>query len=283
METETARSRKPYLVIRPAAGWAALDLRELWQFRDLVVTLAGRDVKLRYRQTALGIAWVVLQPLVGAAAFTLVFGVLAKLPTNFLIAYAGMLGWTAFSTTISKGSTSLVGNAHLVSKVYFPRMAMPLSTVLSTLIDFGVGLIVMFVLMLAYHAAPGARLALLPIWLFLLLSLGTGIALFASALTVSYRDVQYVIPVMVQVLQYISPVGYRVANPDGTRTVPQWLLPYYMLNPLAGLIEAFRWSLLGDEPVHWMYVGYAAVVSILMLLLGATAFKRMERKFADVI
>ena len=271
-------SRKPYLVLRPPSGWAALDLRELWQFRDLLLTLAARDVKLRYRQTLLGIAWVVLQPLIAAGAFTLVFGVLANLPSTFIISYAGMLGWTIFSNTLTKGSTSLVTNAHLVSKVYFPRLALPLSVAFSTLIDFAVGLVMMVVLMGIYRHPPTLGLFLLPIWIVLLLALGTGIGLLTSALTVTYRDVQYIVPVLVMILQYVSPVGYLVAG-----TVPHRLLAHYMLNPLAGLIEAFRWSMLGSEEVHWAYVGYAGAISLLVLLIGALAFKRMERKFADVI
>lgn len=285
METAPPPARKPYMIIRPAQGWAALDLRELWQFRDLLLTLGGRDVRLRYRQTALGVTWVILQPLIAAAAFVLVFGVLARLPTNFPIAFAGTLAWTLFSTTVTKGSTSLIGNAGLVSKVYFPRLALPLSTVFSTLIDFIVGLAVMFVLMACYHVMPGPRILLLPVWLLLLLALGAGVGLFASALTVSYRDVQYVVPVLIMVLQYVSPVGYMIGNPDphGKPTVPAWLVPYYMLNPLAGLIEAFRWSLLGHEQVHWGYVAYAAALSMIVFFAGAVTFKRMERKFADVI
>lgn len=282
METVPLQTRKPYLVIRPLSGWAALDLRELWVFRDLLLTLAGRDVKLRYRQTALGVTWVVLQPLITAAAFTLVFGVIGKFPTNglptFLISYAGLLGWNAFSTTISKGGVSLVGNAHLVAKVYFPRLALPLSTVFSTVIDFGVAVCVMAALMAWYRVAPGVRVLTMPVWLVLLLAMGTGLGLITAALTVSYRDVQYVMPVMLMVLQYVSPVGYLVE-----RNVPERFVAWYMLNPLAGLIEAFRWSLLGHEQVHWGFVVYASAAALAVLLIGMASFKRMERRFADII
>jgi len=282
MESAPLQPRKPYLVIRPVLGWAALDLRELWVFRDLLLTLGGRDVKLRYRQTALGVTWVVLQPLITAAAFTLVFGVIGRFPTNglptFLISYAGLLGWNAFSTTISKSGISLVGNSHLVAKVYFPRLALPLSTLFSTLIDFGVALGVMAALMAWFHVAPGVRVLTMPVWLALLLAMGTGLGLITAALTVSYRDVQYVVPVMLMVLQYVSPVGYLVAQ-----NVPERLAPWYMLNPLAGLIEAFRWSLLGHEAVHWGFVVYAAALALAVLLIGMVSFKRMERRFADII
>jgi len=268
-------------VIRPESGWAALDVRELWRFRDLLLTLAAREVKLRYRQTALGVAWVVLQPLLTSGIFTVVFGIIAALPTDglppFLFSYAGLLGWVAFSNTLSKGGTSLVGNAHLVSKVYFPRLALPLSTVFSTLIDVGVALIVMVPLMVHYRIAPGMGVMLAPVWLALFLMLGAGFGLLTSALTVRYRDVQYIVPVLVMMLQYISPFGYS------TERIKPSLLQWYMLNPLAGLTEALRWSLLGRGTVHWPYVWYAAAVSVLVLVAGAIFFKRMERQFADII
>ena len=275
-------TRKPYLVIRPPAGWAALDLRELWQFRDLLMTLAGRDVKLRYRQTVLGIAWVVLQPLLLSGIFTIIFGVIGKLPTAglppFLFSYAGLLGYTAFNTTITKSSVSLIGNAHLVSKVYFPRLAIPLSTVFSALIDFAISWVVVLLLMAWYHVAPTPRMLTMPLWLAMFLAIGSGVGLLSAALTVSYRDVQYIVPVLVMALQYLSPIGFDSAR------IPGWLLPWYMiLNPLAGLVEAFRWSVLGAGTVHWSYVAYSCVFSIIALFAGAVAFKRMERQFADVI
>ena len=269
-------------MIRPQSGWAALNLRELWQFRDLLFTLGGRDIKLRYRQTLLGVIWVVLQPLLGAGIFTIVFGVIGKLKTdgvpNFVFSFAGLLGLNLFSTTLSKAGVSLVGNAHLVSKVYFPRVALPLSTGFSALVDFAVGLAVMVILLACYRIGPGPGLLLLPCWVGLLLLLGIGVGLWASALTVSYRDVQYVVPVLLMFIQFVSPIGYSVRG-----NVPQWLVKWYMLNPLAGLIEAFRWSVLGRGDVHWVYVAYAAAVAALCFVGGAVAFKRMERKFADVI
>jgi len=282
METSVSTSRRPYLIVRPARGWAALDLRELWQFRDLLLTLAGRDVRLRYRQTALGIAWVVLQPLLLSGIFTVIFGIIGKMPTAgippFLFSFAGLLGYGAFNSTLTKSSTSLVGNAHLVSKVYFPRLAIPLSTVFSSLIDFTVSLVVVLLLMAFYRVAPTGRMALMPALLVLFLAMGSGLGLFAAALTVSYRDVQYVVPVLVTALQLVSPIGFD------SKIIPSWLLPWYMtLDPLAGLVEAFRWSVLGTGTVHWGYVAYSAAFALAVLLVGAAAFKQMERKFADVI
>ena len=282
METVPPQTRKPYLVIRPPSGWAALDLRELWQFRDLLLTLAGRDVKLRYRQTALGVAWVVLQPLLLSGIFTIIFGVIGKMPTAgvppFLFSYAGLLGYGAFNSTLTRSSISLVGNAHLVGKVYFPRLAMPLSTIFSALIDFGVSLVVVLLLMGLYRVVPTERMLLMPLFLLLFLAIGSGLGLLAAALTVSFRDVQYIVPVMVTALQLLSPIGFD------SRIIPQRLLPWYMtLNPLAGLVEAFRWSVLGTGTVHWGYVVYSGAFSIAALFVGAVVFKRMERKFADVI
>lgn len=258
-----------------------LNLGEIWQYRDLLTTLAGRDVKLRYRQTALGAIWVILQPLLAAGIFSFVFGSVAKLSSDgvpyFLFSYAGLLAWNAFSSTLTKVSGCLLQNSQLVSKVYFPRLVLPLSTLFSTLVDFGVALGMMVVLMLLYHVVPGVGLLLLPVWLLLILLLATGVGLFASALMVSYRDVQYILPVVTQFLLYASPVAYAVSR------VPAEYHTLYMLNPLASLLEGFRWSLLNRGTLDVSLVLYAAFVSVAVFVGGAYSFKRMERKFADVI
>lgn len=266
----------PHLTIRPSSGWAALDLRELWRFRDLLFTLAGRDLKLRYRQTFLGVAWVLLQPLFAAAVFTAVFGVVAKLSTTFLMSFAGMAVWNLFSTTMSKSSTSLVGNAQLVSKVYFPRLVLPLSAAVSSLVDFAITLVVLAVLMAFRGVAPGPALFALPLWVALAGIMGLALGLYASSLTVSYRDVQYLLPVLMQLMLLASPVGYEVP------AEPRWFHVALMLNPMTGAIEAFRWSLLGT-PAHWWAVAYSAAFATIAFVSGALAFKRMERRFADVI
>ena len=272
---------KPYLLIEPRAGWQALSVKELWQYRDLLMTLAWRDVKLRYRQTALGVIWVVLQPLIAAGLFSFVFGKVAKLPSDglpyFLFAYAGLLGWSAFSSTLTKSSGCLLQNAQLVSKVYFPRLVLPLSTVFSSLIDFGVALIMLAVMMLVMGLHPGIGVLLLPVWLALILLLSVGLGLFASALTVTYRDVQYVLPVLTQFLMYASPVAYALS------AVPMHLRWLYHLNPLSTLLEGFRWSLLGVGHLETGAITYSALVSVGIFIWGAFAFKKMERKFADVI
>ena len=275
-------SPKPHLTIQPTAGWQAINLPELWQFRDLLTTLAQRDVKLRYRQTSLGVIWVILQPLIAAIIFAFVFGKVAKLPSApgvpyLVFSYAGLLAWNAFSSTLTKTSGCLLQNSNLVSKVYFPRMALPLSTVFSTLIDFGVALTMMALLMVINHVVPSAALLLLPVWLLLTILLATGIGMYTSALMVSYRDVQFILPVVTQFLLYASPVAYSAA------LIPHKYKLIFEVNPLTGLLEAFRWSLLGTAAPAWSAVAYAAAASVLVFVLGAFSFKKMERKFADVI
>ncbi len=271
----------PHLVIRPSSGWAALDLKQIWLYRDLLMTLASRDVKLRYRQTALGIIWVILQPLMAAGIFSFVFGKVAKLPSEgvpyIVFSYAGLLAWNAFNSTLTRASSVLVANSGLISKVYFPRLVLPLSTVPSTLIDFGVALGMMAVLMVIYGIVPGIGILLVPLWLALILMIAVGFGLYTSALMVSYRDVQYVLPVVTQMLLYASPIAYAVS------AVPENLRAYYFLNPLSGLLEAFRWSMIGRGELNWGYVAYSAIFAILVFIGGAFSFKKMERRFADVI
>lgn len=275
------RPSRPYLTIRPSRGWASLNLADVWTARDLLMALASRDVKLRYKQTALGVAWVVLQPLLAAGIFSFVFGMVAKMPGDgqpyFLFSYAGLLGWNLFNNILSRSSTSLVTNAPLVSKVFFPRLVLPLSTVPSALIDFAVAAGMMTVLMVAYHVVPGPRLLLLPVFAALLVGLSVSIGMITSALMVTYRDVQYIVPVFVQILLYASPVAYAVS------AVPARLQTVYYLNPLSPMLDAFRWSLLGTGTPNWSGLGYALVVTVGLLFAGAVSFRRMERRFADVI
>jgi lipopolysaccharide transport system permease protein len=272
---------KPYLSIRPSRGWAAINIRELWQFRDLLFSLAGRDLKLRYKQTALGVIWVVLQPLMAAGVFSFVFGKVAKLPSDglpyFLFSYAGLLGWNLFNNTLSKSSICLVGNSQLISKVFFPRLVLPLSTVPSALIDFAVAIVMMTALMAVYHVALTPAVLLLPVWMAILLLLSLGIGLCTAALTVSYRDVQYILPVFLQILLYASPIAYSLS------AVPANLRMFYLLNPLSGVLEAFRWSLVHTALPPMGAIAYAGAAAVGAFLVGAFSFKRMERKFADVI
>lgn len=276
-----AGSRPAPLVLRATSGWSALRLGEVWQFRDLLLTLAGRDLKLRYKQTALGVIWVVAQPLMAAGIFTVVFGKIAKLDSEglpyFVFAFVGQLGWNLFSNTLSKTSACLVGNAQLISKVYFPRLVLPLSSFPSTFVDFGVAAGMLAVLMAWYGIVPGWPLVMLPVWMAIVMGIALGIGLMASALSVNYRDVQYILPVFMQMLLYASPVAY------GGGSVPAKMKPFYDLNPLSPVLEGFRWSVLGTGMPDWRYAGMAAGWSVVLMVAGAFAFKRMERRFADVI
>jgi lipopolysaccharide transport system permease protein len=269
---------RPLVQIRPQGRFSALNLGELWKYRDLFWALALRDVMLRYKQTALGMLWVIFQPLAGAGIFTFVFGIIAGLPSDgvpyFVLTFSGMMAWQAFNSTLTKSSACIVMNSQLVSKVYFPRLILPLSSVLSTLIDFLVSLPFIAALMLWYGIVPGPGLLLMPVILVLLIMLAVGLGLFTSALMVNYRDLQYVIPVLLQFLLYISPVGY---------SIPRRFAAVALLNPLAPLLEAFRWSLLGQGVVHWNYFGYSVAAAAVIFVWGAIVFKWMEKGFADII
>jgi lipopolysaccharide transport system permease protein len=280
-QEDMAHSASAYRVIRPRPGWAALDVRQLWQFRDLLVAFAARDVRLRYKQTALGIVWVILQPILGAAIFSFVFGLVANLPSDgvpyFVFSYAGLVGWTLFSGTLVRISGCLVQHAHLISKIFFPRLILPLSTIPTVLLDFGVAIALMAALMAIHGMALGWGVLLLPLCVAILLALALGTGICAASLAVNYRDIQFILPVVVQLWLYASPIAYSV------EAVPDHLRPYYFLNPLAAPLEAFRWSLLGTGNPHWSYLAYAAAVAAVVLAAGLAVFRATEKKIADVI
>lgn len=278
----TAEQRQhPHLVIKPRPRWVPINVAELWEFRDLMRSFGARDITLRYRQTVLGVIWVILQPLLGAVIFAFVFGQVANLPSEgvpyLVFAYSGLLAWNAFSNTITRASSSLVGNVGLVSKVFFPRLLLPLSVLSSVLLDFIVSSVVLVALFVVFGLGPTAAIALLPIWLLLVLMLGTGVGLAAAALAVPYRDVQYVLPVLMQLLVYASPVAYSVT------AVPASLRPVIAINPITGLLEAFRWSVLGGGGLPVGYVVWSTIAAIGTLIGGAFLFTAMERDFADAI
>lgn len=268
-------------VIQARSFWRGLDFGELWRFRDLLWVLAQRDLKLRYRQTALGVVWVVAQPLIGAVMLALVFGRVAKLPSQGVpylpFAYAGLLCWNLFSSGLLKSSSSLVSNSQLVSKVYFPRLILPLSTFLSTLVDFAVGLVFFGALLAIYRLPVGPSLLLLPLWTALALALALGCGLIAGALAVQYRDVQYILPVAIPFLLYASPVAYAVS------VVPSAYHWAFMVNPLTAALEGFRLALLGHGAVTASMICYSVTITTVLLIGGAVLFRGMERRFADVI
>ena len=269
--------------LRPTRGWVALDVAELLRFKDLLFELARKDIKLRYRQTLLGIAWVALQPLFGAGLLTFAFAVVAGLEAPqgtsfFLFSFAGLLAWNIFSWTLSKTSASMVGNSYLVSKVYFPRLILPLSGAISTLLDFLIALVLILLVLAGTHALPDARFLVLPLWILLVLCLAMGVGLIAAALTVDYRDVQHILPVVIPFMLYASPVAY-----DSSLISARYQTAFYLANPLAALIEGFRWSLMGTTLPALPYLVYSGAIAVGTFLLGAAVFKRAERRFADVL
>jgi lipopolysaccharide transport system permease protein len=269
------------VVIRPGRGLFDLDLGLIWKFRDLLFAFAWRDIRLRYRQTFLGVAWVVLQPLLGAAIFAFVFGVIAHMPSGgtpyLVLAYSGLLGWTLFSTGLTRISSALVANAELVRKVFFPRLLLPLGVIPSLLLDLACGALLMAVIMVVYRVAPGWGLLVFPLAVAPLVGMALGLGMIAGSLSVRYRDIQYIVPLLVQLLMYISPVGYSAS------AVPKIVKPVYDLNPLVGPIEAIRWSLVGVGRFTIADLLYSAAWTLVLLALGLVLFRFMERKFADVI
>lgn len=276
-----ASARRPHLTIRPAKRWVAMDLAEMWKFRDLMFALAIRDIKLRYKQTALGVVWVVLQPLLGAGVLAFVFGSVAHLSSGaipyFVFTYAGMMGWGLFNNILTKAGGSLVGNTNLISKVFFPRLLLPLSALPTSLLDFAIAMVVLGVLLAMYHITPGLGLLLLPLWIFILILYAMGIGLVVTSLMVSYRDVAYMLPLAVQILFYTCPIAYMASH------VPAKALIWYNLNPLASVFEVITWSVFGIGSVDWARIAYAGICGVAMLLIGAVSFKQMEKRFADVI
>lgn len=278
---EYSSSLAPELIIEPSKGWGSLKLVELWQYRELLFFLIWRDVKVRYKQTVLGIAWAIFQPLVTMVIFSVIFGQLAKLSSEGIpypvFCYAGLLPWQLFSGALTRIGSSLVGNATLLTKVYFPRLMIPLSSIGAGLVDFGISFFVFLGLMLYYNILPSWRIFCLPFLLLFLLLAALGVGLWLSALNVKYRDVQHVIPFLVQVWMFVSPVVYSVG------LIPQgpWRF-LYGLNPLTGVIQGFRWALIGGEPPGGLIFVSAGGV-ILLFVSGLFYFKKMERIFADVV
>jgi lipopolysaccharide transport system permease protein len=271
----------PIVKVRPPRGWEAIDFHELWAYRELIVFLAWRDVKVRYKRAALGIAWALLQPLMTTVIFTVIFGRVAGLPSEGvpypLFTLAALIPWQLFSGAVTAASNSLIGNAQLVSKVYFPRLIVPMAGIGASLADFVVGLMMVFGLMIWYDFAPSASILALPVFLALALLTALGIGLWTSALTVRYRDVQYLLPFLLQVLLLASPVAYS------SKVVPAGgLQVLYAANPLVALIEGFRWALLGTEPPGGMLL-VSLAAAVLLVGSGLFVFRRMEASFADVV
>lgn len=270
-----------HYVIKARSGWIALDFQEWADFFDLFLILIVRDIKLRYKQTALGIIWVILQPLLTSLMFTIIFGKLAKMPSDgipyILFALAGILPWTIFSQSVLKASLSVVSQAHLISKVYFPRIMIPASACIAGMVDYLINLAIVFVMMIIYHTPFTVHLFLLiPLTLFVLLfSLGTG--LLFCAFNVFYRDFGIALPFLMQIWMFASPLVYSAS------LIPQKWKLLYMLNPLSGLIDGFRWALFEVGPFPWQSFGISVLFSFAACFAGIYIFHRVERHFADVI
>lgn len=257
--------------------------RDLWRYRELFQVLAWRDISVRYKQTIIGVAWAVIRPFLTMVVFTVIFGKVAKLPSEgtapyALLVFAGMLPWTFFSTALAEASNSLIGNANLISKVYFPRLIVPTATVVVALVDFLISFTVLAGMMVWYHYLPGWQILLLPVFVLLAFLASLGPGLWITALNVKYRDFRYIIPFLVQFGLYISPVGFS------SSVVPeQWRL-LYSLNPMVGVIDGFRWCILrGESPIYWPGFYLSLAVTAFFLWLGIRQFRKMEKTFADLI
>jgi lipopolysaccharide transport system permease protein len=274
-------TKRPVTNIRPPKGLAALDLHELWAYRELLYFLVWRDVKVRYKQTAIGVAWVVLQPFLTMVVFSIVFGKLMHVPSGErpypVFAFVALLPWTFFAGAISRSGNSLIYDANLVSKVYFPRVILPLAAVLSNLVDFGVAFIILIGMMLILGVIPGVWIFTLPLFLLLALITALAIGLWLSALNVKYRDISYVIPFLIQLWLFLTPVAYPITIiPD------RWRL-LYSLNPMVGVVEGFRWALLGQQNLSWNLMLVSILLILALFIGGLLYFRRMEFEFADVV
>lgn len=258
-----------------------LDLRSLWQHWELLYFLVWRDVKVRYKQTAVGAGWAILQPLVTMVLFTVVFGYLAKMPSDGLpypvFAYTALLPWTYFSQALSRSSNSLVSSSNLITKVYFPRLIVPLAAVVSPMVDFAVAFLILAAMMVWFQITPTVGIVALPFFLMLCLLTALSLALWFSALCVKYRDVSVVIPFLVQVWMYASPVAYPVS------VIPERWRLLYSLNPMVGVIEGFRWALLGKAAPDFTVIAVSSLAVLGLLYGGLVYFKSMERQFADIV
>ena len=266
--------------ILPRTGWRMLDFKELWAYRELLGVFTMRDIKVRYKQTVLGAAWAIIQPLLTMIIFTVIFGRLAKIPSEGfpypVFVYAGLLPWTFFANALTTSGNSLVGSAHLVSKVYFPRLIIPLSSVGAGIVDLSISTVILLLLMAVYQVSWTFQILLAPLLMLGVVTSAIGVGTILAALTVSYRDFRFVIPFMVQIWMYLTPVVY---SPSFIPEKYRWLL---LFNPMTGYLDGFRAAFLG-KPFNWTSLWVSVILSLLLLCVGAAYFEKVERRFADVI
>ena len=281
MTERAAEQSLPIIKIEPAKGWIALDLPALWEYRELLYFLTWRDIKVRYKQTVLGAAWAILQPLFTMVVFSLFFGRLAGVPSDGIpypiFTYAALVPWQFFASGLSQSSNSLVASANLIKKVYFPRLVVPISAVLSGTVDFALAFVVLLGMMAFYGIVPTARVIWLPALLLLALVTSLGVGLWLTAMNVQFRDVRYAVPFLINAWMFATPIAYPSSLlPEPWRTL-------YGLNPMAGVVEGFRWALLGTETAPGPLILVSALVAAGLLVSGAFYFRRMEDTFADVV
>jgi len=276
-----SENKPPILHIQPSRGWVSLRLRELWEYRELLYFLTWRDIKIRYKQTALGAAWAIIQPLFTMLVFSLFFGKLAKVPSDGIpypiFCYAALVPWTFFANGLTQSSNSLVGSSNLLTKVYFPRLTIPLATVFSGVVDFLLAFGILLVMMIFYGVPITFKVLWFPVFLSLALVTSLGVGLWLSALNVQYRDVRYVVPFITQFWMLATPIAY----PSSLLSEPWRTI--YGLNPMAGVIEGFRWALLGSRISVGPLLAVSSVAAFLIMIGGAFYFRKMERTFADIV
>jgi homopolymeric O-antigen transport system permease protein len=277
----TSVSRRHFVRVQPSRGWVSLRLADLWQFRELVYFLTWRDVKVRYKQTVLGAAWAVLQPVLTMVIFSVVLGKLVRVPSEGvpypIFTFAALVPWTFFVNGLTQASNSLVGNANLISKVYFPRLIVPIATVLSGVIDFLLACLVLVAMMAFYRLAPSIHILWLPLFLLLVVIAALGIGLWFSAMNVQFRDVRYTIPFLTQLWLFATPVAY-----PSSLLRPPWRM-WYAVNPMVGAVEGFRWAIFGGAAAPVAQIAVSSAAAVVLLAGGAMYFRRMERTFADIV
>ena len=269
------------IVVKPSKGWISLKLKELWEYRELLYFMAWRDIKVRYKQTVLGAAWAIIQPFFTMVVFSIFFGKLARVPSDGLpypiFAYAALVPWTFFANGLNQASNSLVGSANLIKKVYFPRLVIPISSVISGVVDFAFAFVVLLGMMVFYGIFPTKNIIWLPLLLALAFVTSLGVGLLLSALNVQFRDVRYTVPFLTQFWLFATPIAYPSSLlPEPWRTL-------YGINPMVGVVEGFRWALLGTETAPGPIIIVSSLMALAILVGGAFYFRRLERNFADVV
>lgn len=271
----------PELVIRPSKGWVSLNLGDLWRYRELVFFLTWRDISVRYKQTVLGAAWAILQPFFTMVVFSVFFGLLAKVPSDGLPYpvwnFCALIPWQLFAYSLAESGNSLVANQNLITKVYFPRVVIPIAATLGGLLDFVIAFVVLIVMMLFYHLSPTSAIWTLPLFILLAIITALGAGLWLSALNVEYRDVRYTITFLIQFWMFLTPIAYP------SSIVPAQFRILYGLNPMAGVVEGFRWALLGNGQAPGLMTAVSVVIAIALFFSGLAYFRRMERSFADKV